>query len=79
MRQALRNARALRVAGFFGSAVAAAAALGAATVAHAASVPIGLAPLGLVALSVACAGGAWASNEVAKRLVYHPWDHTLRA
>ena len=79
MRQALRNANVLRVAGFFASAVAAAAALGAALVARAASVPIGLAPLWLTALAVACAAAAWASNEVAKRLVYHPWDHALRA
>ncbi|KAK9832817.1 hypothetical protein WJX81_004249 [Elliptochloris bilobata] len=75
----LRNVRALRIAGLFVSAVAAAAALGSALLASAAAVRIGLAPLWLVGLSAVSAAAAYVSNELAKRLVYHPWDHSLRA
>ncbi len=76
--QALGNLRVLRIAGLFVSAVAAAAALASAVFTRSAGVPVGAAPLWLVAVAVACAGAAYAAQELASRLIYHPWDHTLR-
>jgi len=77
--QALRNLRALRVAALFAAAVAAAAALACAVFPRAAGVPASTAPLWLAAAAAICGAAAAAAHRVIPRLVYHPWDHTLRA
>jgi len=46
---------------------------------RAAGVPAGAAPLWLAAAAAVCGAAAAAAHRVIPRLVYHPWDHTLRA